>query len=129
MGGIDPDSRRAFPWDPERWDGELLASMQASLALRHREPALRADGVGVVGAADAGLAFQRRANDTVLTVALNAGDAPVELPLAAEHERQPATVLLGIGRARTEPPTVAGGGERVSTIVLPPRSGAVVRLG
>ena len=39
-----------------------------------------------------------------------------------------ATVLLGVGRARTVAPRL-GDVDGVLTIELPPRSGAVVRLG
>jgi cyclomaltodextrinase len=128
MGGIDPDSRRAFPWDAAHWDHELLASVQASLALRHREPALRADGLVVVAAAGAGLAFQRHGAGAPLAVALNAGDEPIELALAREGERHDASMLLGIGRARSDPPTLIDP-DGAPAIVLPPRSGVVVRLG
>jgi cyclomaltodextrinase / maltogenic alpha-amylase / neopullulanase len=127
MGGIDPDSRRAFPWDMSRWNAELLESMRGSFALRHREPALRSDGVAVLGTADAGIAFQRRADDRVLSVALNAGDAPVTLPLAPEQAPHVATILLGVGRARSEAPLLSDG-EGAPSIVLPPRSGVVVSL-
>ena len=32
MGGIDPDYRRAFPWDESRWDHGLLESIRALVA-------------------------------------------------------------------------------------------------
>jgi neopullulanase len=123
-GGIDPDSRRAFPWDATRWDAELLASVQASLALRHAEPALRSDELTITAATGAGLAFSRGI-DRALAVALNPGDAPISLALG---DASSGTLLLVVGRARTEAPRVAAGGHG-AWIDLPPRSGAVVRLG
>jgi neopullulanase len=123
MGGIDPDSRRAFPWDPARWDGELLTSIQWVLATRHAEPALRSDEVTVVATDGAGLSFRRGA-DRSIGVALNPGDEPVGLALG---DAGSATVLAAVGRARGNDVTVTGADGRIA-IDVPPRSGVVVRL-
>lgn len=134
MGGIDPDSRRAFQWDPAQWDGELLLSVKAMFALRHAEPALRAESVTITDAAGAGLAFVRAApggsasgEGGRLGVVLNPGDAPARLGLG-EGGASSASMLLGVGRARTSPPLVHAT-DRAVAIELPPRSGAVLRLG
>jgi neopullulanase len=131
MGGIDPDSRRAFPWDMAHWDAELLRSVQAMLALRHAEPALRADPVAVTDASGAALAFTRATGGPEaageggrLGVAINAGDSPATLRLGEGG----AFTLLAVGRARTIAPILHGADGTVA-IELPPRSGAVVRLG
>ena len=131
-GGMDPDSRRAFPWDAAHWDGELLGSVRAMLALRHAEPALRADAVTVTDASGAALAFTRSVGGPEaagagarLGVAINAGESAARLRLG---EGGGATILLAVARARSGTPLlrVADGGVAVE---LPPRSGAVVRLG
>lgn len=133
-GGIDPDSRRAFPWDVNGWDRELLGSVQAMLALRHAEPALRADAVTISDASGPAIAFTRAVDGggtshgergSRLGVGLNPGDGPAVLGLG---EGGGATTLLAVGRARANPPTVSIADGSVS-IELPPRSGAVVRLG
>ena len=121
-GGIDPDSRRAMPWDEAHWDHELLDSMRATFAVRHAEPALRADGVTLASAAGSGLAFRRGGP---LAVALNAGDDAIELALGPGGISQ---VVHTVGRARTTEPGLRHVDGTVS-IELPPRSGAVVRLG
>jgi neopullulanase len=130
LGGIDPDSRRAFPWDDGSWDGKLLASVQASFALRRAEPALRADGVDVLAAAAAALCFERRSGDRRLAVVLNAGEEPTTLPLPADApgaQTGAPAVLLAVGRAHREAPhTVAG--DQGPAIRLAPRSGAVIAL-
>jgi cyclomaltodextrinase len=126
MGGLDPDSRRAFPWDEGRWDHELLASVRAAFALRHAEPALRADGVTVTATEAAALVFERSTADRRLAVALNAGDEPVSLPLNGDAGG--STVVLAVGRARGEAPRM----ERVddtNRVQLPSRGGAVIALG
>ncbi|MCS6926441.1 MAG: glycoside hydrolase family 13 protein [Candidatus Binatia bacterium] len=40
-GRHDPDCRRTFPWDPARWDHDILTFVKRCIALRHAHPALR----------------------------------------------------------------------------------------
>jgi len=124
-GGKDPENRKAFPWDPSRWESDLLDATRATFRLRRAEAGLRSDGVTFLASAGDALAFERRAGERRLGVALNAGVAAASLalgPAAGDAE-----VLLATGRGRISPPRVgvADGGV---TIDLPPRSGAVVRL-
>jgi cyclomaltodextrinase / maltogenic alpha-amylase / neopullulanase len=124
-GGLDPDSRRAMPWDESRWDHELLDSVRASFAVRHAEPALRADPVTIISTVGAALAIRRDGPNGPLAVALNAGDEPVELALG---QGTPAPeLLLAAGRARMVAPELSAP-DGSPVIQLPPRSGAVVRL-
>jgi neopullulanase len=124
-GGMDPDSRRAFPWDEGRWDRELLGAMQAAFALRHGEPGLRADEVLVSDAAGNGVALRRGPEPAALAVAINAGDEAAELGLGAAAS---ASVALAMGRARSVAPALVAA-DGAARITLPPRSGVVVRLG
>ena len=127
LGGIDPDSRRAFPWDEGRWDAELLASVRAAFALRRAEPALRADGVDVLATTGDALLFLRRSGDRRLAVAVNAGEDMATLPFGQGAATGASRVLLAAGRARSEAPrTVAGDGG--AELRIPPRSGAVIAL-
>jgi cyclomaltodextrinase / maltogenic alpha-amylase / neopullulanase len=124
-GAMDPDSRKGFPWDSARWEADLLDATRGAIALRHAEPALRADGVEVITAAGDALAFERRAGDRRLGVAINAGDARASLglgPAAAD-----AAVLLAMGRGRTSPLRLDVR-DGAAAIELPPRSGAVISL-
>jgi len=124
-GGKDPDSRKAFPWDRARWEADLLDATRATFTLRRAEPALRADGVSVLGAAGAALAFERRSGDRRLAVAINAGDGTASLDLGPADG--PASVLLSTGRARISPARL-GELEGAVRVELPPRAGAVIRL-
>src|SRR5687767_1349712 len=129
MGGMDPDNRRAFPWDASRWDADLLESVRALVALRGAEPALRADGIEVVSASASALAYLRTDGPGRLAVALNAGEVDALVPLGGEAsgeaggEANAPWVLLATGRARGLPPrlTRANG---ILSVELPPRSGA-----
>lgn len=40
-GGPDPDCRRSFPWDEERWDHDLLATFRRAVRLRREHTVLR----------------------------------------------------------------------------------------
>jgi neopullulanase len=87
-GDHDPDCRRAFPWDEARWDRDGLASTRAAYAARHALPALRRGSFRVVGSTGDALAFVRGAagdggDAGPVLVVVNAGEAPVELPVAA----------------------------------------------
>ena len=130
LGGLDPDNRRAFPWDEAHWDGALLAAVRAAFRLRRKEPALRSDDLTVLSAEAGALAFERRADDRRLAVAVNAGEGPVRLRIgegrAAGDGIAPET-LLALGRATAAAPVLAADGAELR-IELPPRSGAVVRL-
>ena len=134
LGGMDPDSRRAFPWDRAHWDRELLGSVQALLALRRAEPALRADAVTVTYAEGAAIAFARSVVGSGATdggpagrlgVALNAGESSATLVVG---QGGAASTIVAVGRARTTAPLLHQRDGSVA-IELPPRSGAVVRLG
>jgi cyclomaltodextrinase / maltogenic alpha-amylase / neopullulanase len=134
MGGMDPDNRRAFPWDASRWDADLLESVRALVALRGAEPALRADGIEVVSASASALAYLRTDGPGRLAVALNAGEVDALVPLGGEAsgeaggEANAPWVLLATGRARGLPPRLTRA-DGILSVELPPRSGAVIRLG
>jgi len=131
MGGIDPDSRRPFPWDESRWDTELLETVRAAFRLRHAEPLLRADEVTLASTVGSALAFTRGSESAHLAVALNAGEEGTTLRLSPDLDAGPGgrrQVVLAVGRARSMPPVLSHPDE-VPLIDLPPRSGAVVRLG
>ena len=124
-GGKDPESRKAFPWDPARWESDLLDATRAAFGLRRAERALRSDGVAFLGAAAGTLAYERRDGERRLAVALNAGETAASVAL--DPAAGDAAVLLSTGRGRIHPPRLAAG-DGVLTVELPPRAGAVVSL-
>jgi neopullulanase len=128
-GGIDPDSRRAFPWDEAHWDGALLGAVREAFALRRLEPALRSNGVDVTATAGDAIVFSRRDASGEFAVALNASDDPVAVPLGAGGGAagRGHAVVLAMGRARATPTGLDESGGR-PTLLLPGRSGVVVRL-
>lgn len=122
-GGKDPDSRRAFPWDPARWDSGLRDWVRALAHLRRDRPVLRRGDFRLISADDAArtAVFARRLGDEVALMALNASGSASEVRVAAEavglSEGRPLSSGLG-GEARR----VEAGSLRLS---LPPLSGGL----
>jgi cyclomaltodextrinase len=130
LGGLDPDCRRAFAWDPARWDAGLLDSTRRALAVRRAEPLLRSGNVGIVDAGYGGLAFERVDANGRLAVAINAGTEATWLT-AARSARPAATaeVLFRGGRgsdAGAAPAVVDADG--TLRMEIGPRSAMVVRV-
>ncbi|MEW6282925.1 MAG: glycoside hydrolase family 13 protein [Candidatus Eremiobacterota bacterium] len=82
QGGRDPDCRRSFPWEPERWDQELLATFRELIGLRHRHPSLRRGAFRPVAADGELFAFERELGDECLLVLANAGTGPARCTTA-----------------------------------------------
>jgi cyclomaltodextrinase len=124
-GGKDPESRKAFPWDPARWEADLLAATRATFSLRRSEAALRSDDIALVASSGEMLALERRSGAARLAVALNAGDSSASVSLGGAGGNP--MVALAAGRARIIPPSLSTS-DGALAVELPPRSGAVVRL-
>src|ERR687889_1320915 len=86
--GINPYTRRAFPWDRASWDGGLLAFTTAAFALRHAEPLLRQGQTEIAGADADWVAIRRfdpsRPAAASLVVVANAGTEWVRVPIAGD---------------------------------------------
>jgi len=122
-GRVDPDCRRAFPWDDAQWNRPLHDWVRDAIHLRRSLPALRADGYQRLAAAGQACAFLRGDDAREhAVVAINAADQPAELPLPAMGGR----LLLALATGDGEPPMApAGDGLRAT---LPPRWAGIWRV-
>ncbi len=111
-GSLDPECRRAFPWDESDWDMELLTAHRDLIALRHTHSALRGPGYEHVTADGHLYVFARFDNNERLVVAVNAGDEPASAQVDGD-----LALLWGNGEFTT------------GAITLPGRAGAVWRVG
>jgi neopullulanase len=95
LGGKDPDSRRAFPWEtPARWNHEILQHSKECIALRRRYRALRTGDFRVIFAEGNCVAYLRCLGDERLIVVLNAGDATkIDIVIHPEYGLPDGTVL------------------------------------
>lgn len=83
-GRHDPDCRRAFPWDEDRWDDDLLGYTKTLVKLRMAHHALRRGSYHRLYATDEVYAFGRKLDAETIVIILNAStdtrtmDIPVE---------------------------------------------------
>ena len=129
-GRADPDSRRAYPWDPASWDHELRAYTRAVTAMRRAHPVLRAEGSLRTATAVGNTHVHVRSNESeVAVVAVNAAETPatVELEVPEATGRTLREVPLHGGHDPSSGPAtwfdIAG--PRV-TLGMPPRAGLVL---
>jgi cyclomaltodextrinase len=83
-GRLDPDSRRAFPWDPARWDHGILEATRAAFRVRAAEPVLRRGGIRFGDPSGRAIAFERVDDDARIAVGVNPGPEPARLTLARD---------------------------------------------
>ena len=111
-GGHDPECRKAFPWEENRWDRDLLAYAKGCIALRKEHAALRRGEYKRLHAEGEVMAYSRTYNDETIAIAFNVSkeERPFEL-----HHLQNPRVLFGN-------PVMAE-----NKITIPPRSGIVIK--
>ena len=73
-GGKDPDCRRTFPWDPQRWKTDILEWVQQLTAARKAIPALRRGEFASLFVDDAAgvYAFSRQTPDDLAVAVIHA---------------------------------------------------------
>ena len=120
-GGHDPDCRRAFPWDPARWNAGLLDYYKRCIGLRKSHPALRRGGYRVLHCANDVYAFERVVNAERVIVVLNLGRQSGRLSLALHGARPQAMFKDAWSDVRYG----ASDGE-LRDIALAPRAGLVL---
>jgi neopullulanase len=122
LGGIDPDNRRAFPWDSSRWDEALFDWTRRAFALRNAEPLLRHGVVRVVTASGDALAFERVGDGGRIAVAMNAGVEPARIRLG---DAVAADVSVLLATHPSEAPSTSQG---TCEVELPGRAAMVARI-
>ncbi len=117
-GEHDPDCRKSFPWDENKWDQNLLGYVKELIELRKQIPALRRGDYDRLWSANGIYAFSRSLNGETCVIAINVSDAP-----------QQASVFY----RGQDPEVVFGQTLDVSTIdgrlnfKIPPRSGVIIK--
>jgi len=124
-GGLDPDSRRAYPWDPARQDLELRAFVRAMLRLRHAEPALRSSELAMTASGQS-IVIRRFGSGPDLVVGLNAGEDAVVLRLADGLEPGAEVTFADLPGWPTAPARVESDGSLVVSVAA--RSAVIARL-
>ncbi len=128
-GGLDPDNRRGFPWDPASWEPGLRGTFRTLLHLRATEPALRHGSLRFVAADGPAAAFERHAGADRLIVVANPGEAPARLELELNSDGgEPLNAYLEpIDVPGLDPITPVRVASGRAAIDLRPRSGGILR--
>jgi glycosidase len=110
-GGMDPDCRRAFPWDEARWNHAALAYHKQFIRLRREHAALRTGGYRRLYPQDqddptarAVYVFARHDDAETLIIAVNSDRAA----------RQVAIPLDGLARPGATPAIIVGAADAIS---------------
>ncbi len=127
-GGKDPDSRRSFPWNEQKWNSDLRGYFKKAIALRHRFPALRRGEYNTLYAAESLYVFGRRDSQDQLVIALNAGDKAIEMPLLSNQSYfAEGDLLLDLFTGGNQAYPVGPAGQ-VQGFSLPARCGTVLQV-
>ncbi len=121
-GRKDPDCRRAFPWDPSRWNAELRDFVKRCSALRRAHPALRRGDYTRLHARDEVYVFGRRLHNETLIIALNNGLSRATVDIDVAGYLPDNAVMADVWTASAA--TVQNARLRLS---IPGRSGVVMR--
>jgi cyclomaltodextrinase len=92
-GKHDPDCRKSFPWDENKWDKNLLAYIKELIALRKKHPALRRGDFNRLWSADGVYAFSRSHAGKTFIVGLNVSESPQQVHVTYEARKSPKPVF------------------------------------
>jgi len=123
-GGHDPDCRKAFPWDEDRWNHDLRAYFQRCIALRKAHSALRRGSFEVLLSKNDVYAFARQGKCETVVVALNLSRETRDVSLPVEGMAESKTVFQDVWRAAPDEYSVVRG--KLHGLKLAPRSGLVL---
>ena len=117
-GEHDPDCRKSFPWDENKWDRDLLGYTKEIVELRKKNPALRRGDFKRLWSDHGVYAFSRTFEGKTFVVALNTSESPQQIHVTYEANKGPRPVF--------------GDASDISvdgrlTFTLPARSGVVLK--
>jgi neopullulanase len=118
-GEHDPYCRKAFPWDENKWDKDLLDFAKQAVALRKKNPALRRGEYHRLWSEHGVYAFSRSYEEKTFVVALNASESTQQIHVTYDAKKNPRSVF---GEASEI--SIVDGRLRFT---VPPRSGVVLK--
>lgn len=120
-GGIDPDSRKSFPWDENRWDKTMLDFYKRCIQMRKEHRALRDGEFKVLLAEHDVLAYLRSKDEEKILVVLNRSEYTRHVDINLQ-----GLVGDGVLRDVLESGEVVVQGGYVRELVIHPVSGMVL---
>jgi neopullulanase len=92
-GKHDPNCRKSFPWEEDKWDKGLLRQVKGLIALRKKNPALRRGDFKRLWSTNGTYAFSRSLDNETLVVAVNVSESPQQIHVTYEAKRVPSPVF------------------------------------
>ncbi len=80
-GGKDPGCRKAFPWNDDQWDKDLLSGMKSMISMRNNNAVLRTGEYLPIQASAQTIVFARKNQDATAIVIINNDPESVTLNL------------------------------------------------
>jgi cyclomaltodextrinase / maltogenic alpha-amylase / neopullulanase len=117
-GQHDPDGRRSFPWDENKWDKNLLSYLKELIALRTEQTALRRGDFHRLWSADGVYAFSRSYKGKTFIVAFNVSESPQQVNVTYEAKKSPKPIFGTASEIAVD--------ERLKFTVLP-HSGVILK--
>jgi neopullulanase len=94
-GEHDPHCRKAFPWNENRWDNDLLKYAKDMIALRKEHTALRGGDFKRLWSADGVYAFSRSHGGETLIMAFNVSESPQRVEVKGEAAAEAPRLIFG----------------------------------
>ncbi|MBN1955006.1 MAG: alpha-glucosidase C-terminal domain-containing protein [Anaerolineae bacterium] len=120
-GAGDPDCRRGFPWEREKWDHDLRDWFQRCIRLRHAHPALRRGAFRTLVARKYVYVFSRSLGEETAIVALNAGKSRARVSVPLDRLASSPAALRDLFSGHSYPVQ-----QGMIALNLPPLSGTVI---
>jgi neopullulanase len=92
-GEHDPECRKSFPWNKNKWDKDLLAFVKDAVALRRQNIAMRRGDFKRLWSAEGVYAFSRSYEEETFVVAMNVSESPQTVHVTYEAEETPKPVF------------------------------------
>jgi neopullulanase len=92
-GEQDPDCRKSFPWDENKWDKNLLTYIKELIAMRKKNPALRRGDFKRLWSDHGVYAFSRTFEGKTFVVALNTSESHQQIHVTHESNKTPKPVF------------------------------------
>jgi glycosidase len=121
-GALDPDSRRAMPWDESEWNSELLDYFKQVIQLRKDHAVLRHGQVETIYTRGSVYAMARTSDTETLLVALNVAEEPQQVTLPVGRCFPDDTALHSL----FGPPVAGVVQQGEFALTLPAREGVVL---
>jgi cyclomaltodextrinase / maltogenic alpha-amylase / neopullulanase len=92
-GEHDPDCRKAFPWEENKWDQDLLSHVKKLIELRKQTPALCRGDYGRLWSVNGTYVFSRALDGETFVIALNVSESTQQASVIFQGQDVPEVIF------------------------------------